>query len=271
MAASSMSFRRGSSRRSCVGVGLALDELPLLLRRDQHGGEELREDVAKHGLAGEQCLRQVLPNMELARQNGGVLHDLAHVGAPLDPRYIMRDIFGIEDEEHVHVFPLVGEQILRPLDQVQAEVHAVGGARFDLRREGVITDAVGLVLVLREGGNDEELGPLEARAGQRLELQRPYLVLALTVDTGAHKPELGLDLQKHVADHVAGEAVFAVPAVAAFEGVVAHEPEYARLRRNLAVVVFELDVPRDAPPRAKRPREAPARSARPREAPARKL
>ena len=187
--------------------------------------------------------------MELARQNGGVLHDLAHVGAPLDPRYIMRDIFGIEDEEHVHVFPLVGEQILRPLDQVQAEVHAVGGARFDLRREGVITDAVGFVLVLREVGNDEELGPLEARAGQRLELQRPYLVLALTVDTGAHKPELGLDLQKHVADHVAGEAVFAVPAVAAFEGVVAHEPEYARLRRNLAVVVFELDVPRDAPAR----------------------
>ena len=108
-------------------------------------------------------------------------------------------VLGVEDEEHVDVGPLVGEQLLRPLDEVDAEVLAVCGAGRDLRSECVIAEAVGPVLVHREAGHGEQLGPLELVVLQRLELQRPDPVVAPSAD----QAELRFHLVEHVADHVA--------------------------------------------------------------------
>ena len=106
----------------------------------------------------------MFPHMELARQNRRVLHDLAQHRASFDPRYVMGYVLGVEDEEDVDLLPLVGEQLLRPIDEVDAEVFAVRGAGFNLRCQRVLAQVIRPVLVRREVGHGEELGPLEAAA-----------------------------------------------------------------------------------------------------------
>ena len=97
----------------------------------------------------------------------------------------------------MHIFPLLlaEDVVLGPLDEVDPEVLAVCRAGSDLWGDRVVSEAIRAAVVLRQARHREELRPLEFVLEQRLQLERPYFIIAAS----EHKTELGFDLEEHFA------------------------------------------------------------------------
>ena len=215
---------------------------PLLHRHHELRRQERREDEPQHGLLREECLGEVLADVKLAREDSGVVEDQGGGATPSQPAHVVRNVFGIEDEEDVHEHEHGAERCLQPEEDVGLEVLAARRACSYLRREDVVAEAKRAVGVLGEVFDHEEAEPEKRAHRYDGVLERPDGVGVVVEEVGR-----GFVLAEHV--HQAHVAVrLAVAFVIGVKRVGPAPRRHPRLRCCLDEVVHAAA--EEVPPRA---------------------